>query len=58
MNSDENSGNDQNNIQMNRAQDKLSSIKVNKVKYDYEPLKIALMLGLMYVIFNYVYFKL
>jgi len=47
-----------NHHQMRRSQELLTSKKLPKVKYDYEPLKIMGLFAVMYVIFNYVYFKL
>lgn len=47
-----------NHHQLRRSQEALKSQKLPKVKYDFEPLKIVGLLGVMYVIFNYVYFKL
>ena len=47
-----------NHHQLRRSQEALESKKLSKVKYDFEPLQITALIGVIYLIFNYVYFKL
>ena len=41
-----------------RDQDKLKKIKLSTVKYESSPLKIAVLCFVIYLLFNYIYFKL